>query len=235
MSLLYLAYRNDVNHSGGTCSAESELLTYLQAAIIKFNHRHGTRLGFYTTQELAGQVLLAAREVVTAELRELIQHYHVDADPTGFGRRGLRVTILGQELILNHFSCLLDRIIHGLGGLLKFLDRTIGAGGRVRVYGLAHLDTLDCHVLWEARRLAAEGACTVPELRRRVEYVFETDGLLAARPNIFFERLQQLAAHEYLTLDGARIQLSPKGQLVEVWTSHLTRQVAVVRAPGPQA
>ncbi|UOQ68983.1 hypothetical protein [Hymenobacter volaticus] len=134
MELDYLHFRSDQAGSG-LCSCASDTRIHLQPLIAAFNQKHNLTIGSSELVILEGAQLVEATQLLEHELVDLIDNHHVDADPTGFGRKAVCITILDRSLILNDFSCTTDQIISRLNGIWKVFDHTVQAAGRVSVYG----------------------------------------------------------------------------------------------------
>ena len=224
----YIVYKNNIDKGGGSCSSESELTVYLNPFIQKFNHRYNKNIGFFAEEVLQGENLIIAKEIIESELTDLIENYHIDADPNGFGRSALKVDILGEERILDHFSCKLDQIIYSLNGLLGFFNRTIENNGKVEIYGLGHIDVLDCNLIWELKKIIKEtGHCKVKKLKKEIEYLFHIDGIIKRNPNVIDERLKKLNKHNFIIISDNMIELTKKGKVVDVWTNYIEKTVTI--------
>ena len=224
----YIVYKNNIDKGGGSCSFESELTVYLNSFIQKFNHRYNKNIGFFSEETLEGENLIIAKNIIESELTDLIENYHIDADPNGFGRSALKVEILGKERILDHFSCKLDQIIYSLNGLLGFFNRTIENSGQVEIYGLGHIDVLDCNLIWELKKIIREtGNCTVNELTKEIKYIFHIDGIIKRNPDVINERLKKLNKHNYLIISDNIIEVTKKGKVVDVWTNFIEKKVTI--------
>lgn len=224
----YLVYKNNIDGNGSSCSAYSDLAVYLNSAIQKFNHKYNKNISFYSTEKLDGELLKISRQILIAELEDLVQNYHVDADPNGFGRSAMRVTILGQEKILNHFSCKIDQIIYNLNDLVGFFDRTIKANGQVIIYGLANIDILDCNIIWSAKALIRlKQTCSLKKLESEISYIFRIDNIIDKNPDVFIDRLIRLVKNGYLTMENDTISVTEKGQVVDVWKNFITKTVII--------
>ena len=224
----HIVYRNNIDKGGGSCSSESELTVYLNSLIQKFNHRYKKNIGFFSEEILDGENLVIARNIIGSELKDLVENYHIDADPNGFGRSALKIDIFGKERILDHFSCKLDQIIYSLNGLLEFFNRTIENNGKVEIYGLGHFDVLDCNLIWELKRIIREtGHCTVNKLKKEIEYIFHIDGIIKRNPKIIEKRLKKLNKHNYLIISDNIIEVTKKGKVVDVWTNYIEKTVTI--------
>ncbi|MBC8756307.1 hypothetical protein H2O64_16655 [Kordia sp. YSTF-M3] len=224
----YIVYKNNIDKGGGSCSSESELTVYLNSLIQKFNHRYNKNIGFFSDELLEGESLIIAKNIIESELTDLIENYHIDSDPNGFGRSALKVNILGKERILDHFRCKLDQIIYSLDGLLGFFNRTIEKNGKVSIYGLGHIDVLDCNLIWELKKIIREtGHCTVKNLKKEIEYIFHIDGLIKRKPDIINERLKKLDKYNYLIISDDTIETTEKGKVVDVWTNFIEKTVTI--------
>lgn len=224
----YLVYKNNFDKGGAFCSSNSELSTYLSSFIQKFNHKYNKKIGFYSTEELDGEHLVLAKDIVKKELIELIENYHIDADPNGFGRAAMKVEILGVERVLNHFNSEIDQIIYSLNGLFDFLNRTIINNGSVQIYGLGDVDVLDSNLVWELNNILKEkGTCTIEKLRSEIEYLFQVDGLIDNNPTIFNERIKALNEKGYLEISNDSLVLTEKGKVVNVWTNSLEKSIII--------
>lgn len=224
----YLVYKNNFDGVGGSCSADTDLALYLNSTIQKFNHKYNKNISFYSTEKLDGELLKVSRQILLAELEDLLLNYHVDADPNGFGRSALKVTILGKEKILNHFSCKIDKIIYSLNGLLEFFDRTIQGNSHIVIYGLADTDVLDWNIVWNAKKLIRlENKCTLKMLESEIGYIFRVDYMVDKNPKVFNDRLTQLVKNGYLTMKNNMISVTEKGQVIGVWTNFITKTVTI--------
>lgn len=224
----YIVYKNNIDKGGGSCSFESDLTVYLNSFIQKFNHRYNKNIGFFSEETLEGESLIIAKNIIESELTDLIVNYHIDADPNGFGRSALKVEIFGEERILDHFSCKIDQTIYSLNSLLEFLNRTINNNGKVEIYGLGHIDVLDCNLIWELKRIIREtGNCPVKTLKKEIEYIFHIDGIIKRTPDVINERLKKLNRHNYLIISDNLIELTKKGQVVDVWTNYIEKTVTI--------
>lgn len=224
----YLVYRSTIDNFECSCSSESDLPVYLNALIQKFNYKFNKTISFYTDETLEGDALAQARQIIHDELLDLVENFHVDADPNGFGRSALKAHILGKERVLNHFRLKLDQIIYSLNGLLHLLDETIAGNGQVELFGLGNLDVLDWHVIWQAKGFVRQNrTCTVRALKQATAYVFRVDDLLYTNPGIFEERLNQLIRKNYLSIQDDVIQVTKKGQVVGIWCSYTIKALSI--------
>jgi hypothetical protein len=228
----YLVYKSNLDESGGACPNDSDVAVYLNAEILKFNFKFKTRIGFYSDQVLDGEILKQARQVVFSELENLLDNYHIDADPNGFGRSAMKIQMLGKERILNHFNCKIDQIIYALDGLLTFFDRTILLQGKVEIFGLGDIDIIDWNIIWKVKSLIkAKNSCSIDELKNRTGYLFKLDNVSSQNPNEFNERVHQLSKKSYLTITGKNINVTNKGKVVDVWANFITKKITI-KAPN---
>lgn len=232
---VYIVYRSVINNQEGyecACSTSSDLAVYLNTLIHKFNYKANKNISFYTDETLEGDSLQQARQFVHAELQDLLDNYHVDADPNGFGRSALKVHILGKDRILNHFSLHLDKIIYSLNGMLGMFDNTIAGNGRIEVFGLGYLDVLDWHIIWQAKGFARQNRiCTIRALEQATAYVFRIDDLIDRDPNIYTERLEQLVRLKYLSIQDDLVQVTKKGLVVEIWCNYTIKKLTITTPP----
>lgn len=223
----YIVYKNNIDKRGA-CSSDSDLAVYLNSTIQKFNHKYKKNISFYSTEKLEGELLKIARQIIYAELEDLLTNYHVDADPKGFGRSAMKVTLLGKDRILNHFSCKIDQIIYGLNGLLDLFDKTINENGNIIIYGLGDTDVLDWNLIWTAKKvLESENNCSLKRLEIEIGYIFRVDGLVEKTPSIFIDRLENLSKNGYLVIDNGTITVTEKGHVVDVWKNFITKTITI--------
>ncbi|GGD06850.1 hypothetical protein [Hyunsoonleella pacifica] len=221
-------YKNNINKAGGSCSSESVLISYLNPIIEKFNHRYNKSIGFYGQEIIEGENLKTAISILTIELTDLIDNYHTDADPNGFGRSALKVKILNKERILDHFSCKIDQIIYALNGFIEFLTETLNQDGKVEIYGLSDLDVLDCELIWKIKNvLKSNGVCIVDELKKSIRYLFHVDNIIEREPDVINKRLKRLVKRDYLEIQNQFITLTNKGNVVDVWTNFLVKTITI--------
>ena len=223
-----IVYKNNLDNGGGSCTSESDLAKYLDSFIQKFNHRFDKRIGFFDQEILEGECLKAAISILKDELIDLLDNYHLDADPNGFGRSAMKIEVLGKERILNHFGCKIDQIIYSLNGLIIFLSDTFEQGGQLKIFGLGDIDVLDCNLIWEAKKiLKSKSQCTFKDLKTSVEYIFNVDNIIDREPDIFSQKLQKLEKDGYLMINENLINVTEKGMVVDVWTNFIVKSVAI--------
>jgi hypothetical protein len=224
----YLVYKNNIDQGGGACSIDADLSLYLYSTIEKFNHKYNKNISFYSTEILDGELLKISRQILLTELEDLLINYHIDADPNGFSRSAMKLTILSKEVILNNFSCKIDQIIYQLNGLLEYFDRTIQGNGHILIYGLGDTDVLDWNLVWSAKKLIKlENQCTLKKLEGEIGYIFRVDKLVDKNPKVFSERLTQLVKKGYLTIENEIISVTEKGQVIGVWKNYITKKVKI--------
>ena len=228
MDTPYLVYRNNIDEGGGGCAASSTLAVYLNSSIEKFNHKYNKNISFHSTERLDGELLKTSRQILLTELEDLILNYHIDADPNGFTSNVLKVSVLNKEIILNDFSCKIDKIIYKLNGLIDFFDRTIQGNGQIVFYGLGDTDALDWNIVWTAKKLIRlENKCTLKKLKDEIEYIFRVDKMVNKNREVFTDRLTHLVKKEYLTIENDTISVTEKGQVIEVWKNYITKKVTI--------
>jgi len=224
----YLVYKNNLDEIGGACPNDSDLVVYLNSEIVKFNFKFGKNISFYSDEILDGEILKQARQVIYLELLNLLDNFHIDADPNGFGRSAMRVEVLGKERILNHFSCKTDQIIYELNGLLTFFDSTISNNGRVEIFGLGDIDIIDWNIIWKTKSIIKTNKkCSIDDLKKRTSYLFKLDNALKRNPNEFKERLYQLSKKYYLTVTDKHVDVTNKGKVVDVWANFITTKITI--------
>lgn len=229
MEKKYLVYKNNFDKGGG-CSSESDLLRYLDLKINKFNHLYGKKIGFYGEESLEGEELTIAIDILTNELLDLVENYHKDADPNGLGRSALKVEILGRHLILDHFRCKIDQIIYSLNELLDFLKRTNIENGKVEIFGLGDIDVLDSNIIWEIKKiLKTNSICSLNDIKEAVEYIFHVDNIIEREPDVFFKRLEKLEKNGYIMKKENLLEVTDKGQVVDVWTNFIVKTITIDR------
>ena len=224
----YLVFKNNLDGGGGACPNDSDLSVYLSSEIVKFNFKFKTNISFYSDEVLEGETLKQARQVIYTDLLNLLDNYHIDADPNGFGRSAMKVEILGKKRILNHFSCKIDQIIYRLDGLLTFFDRTILNKGRVEIFGLGDIDVIDWNIIWKTKSIVKNNKnCSIEELKKRTSYLFKLDNIFKRNPNEFKERLNQLSKKSYLTITDKYVDVTYKGKVVDVWANFITKKITI--------
>ena len=230
METKYLVYKNNIDKGEGSCNSESDLLRFLDLKIQKFNHLYDKNIGFFGEETIEGEELTNAIKTLSDELLDLVENYHQDADPKGFGRSAMKVEVLGRNLILDHFRCKIDQIIYSLNGLVEFLKRTEKGNGRIEIYGLGDIDVLDCNIIWETKKiLKTELFCDINSLKESVEYIFNVDNIIKRNPDVLAKRLEKLEKKGYLRIKDNQIKVSEKGEVVNVWTNFIVKTVTIDR------
>ncbi|WP_196890173.1 hypothetical protein [Aureivirga sp. CE67] len=211
-----LVYKNNISRGKVLCGKEFYLSRYLDLKIQKFNYLYNKNIGFYGEETIEGEELKKAIDILTDELLDLIENYHQDADPNGFGRSAWKVKILGRNLILNHFACKMDQIIYSLNKLLEFLKSTEKGNGRVEIYGLGDIDVFDCHIICEIKNiLETDHICYFENLKKLTKYIFDDGNVIGREPNILRNRIEKLENKGYLKVNENSIEVTVKGEIVE--------------------
>ena len=224
----YLVYKNNLDESGGVCPNDSDIALYLNSIILKFNYKFKTNVSFYHDEILEGEILKEARQIIYTELEDLLDNYHIDADPNGFGRSAMKVSILGRDKILNHFRNKIDQIIYSLDGLLSFFDDTIRENGRVEIYGLGDIDVIDWNIIWKVKSvIRTSGGCSVAELKKLTIYLFNLDASSAISNDKFNERITHLLKKGYILIEKDKIITTKKGLVVNVWANYVTKKITI--------
>ena len=223
-----IVYQNQMDKGSTSCGDTTDYYIYLVPLIKKFNFKYGKCVSAYDTEYISGDALFGARDMIKTELLDLIQNYHVDADPNGSARSSVKIEILGRKLILNTFTCDLDKIINYLNRLYTFLNVSIENDQTVEVFGHGKLDVLDCHVVSAARKILQNSPIFTKELlREKIEYIYGVNGILKSNPTVFDDRFEMLEENGYFIRNNEGYSVSRKGETVGVFANFIETTVTI--------